>query len=248
MIKDAKQIETIRRAGKILAHTLSELQKASEPGATGTFLDDLAYTLIKKKGAEPAFKGFNSYPYTICLSINDEVVHGLPENKVLVTGDLVSIDCGVKLGGLNTDAAISFIVDENDSNKQEAKMINDAWKAFNAGLAKVRHGAHVGDVCAAIENVIRSGGYGLIRNLTGHGIGESLHEPPTIPNYGKAGTGPILKSGMIICIEPMITLGGSDIKTASDGWTILSKDGSRAAHVEHTILVTQNGAEILSKL
>lgn len=247
MIKDSKQIETMKKAGKILAYTLSELQKASKSGVTGTFLDDLAYTLIKEKGAEPAFKGFNDYPYTICLSINDEVVHGLPENKVLTTGDLVSIDCGVKINNLNTDAAISFIIGESP-NKRETKMIEDAWEAFNAGLAKVRHGAHVGDVCAAIEGVIRAGGYGLIKNLTGHGIGKSLHEPPTIPNYGKAGTGTILKAGMMICIEPMITLGSSEIKTASDGWTILSKDGSRAAHVEHTILVTKNGAEILSKI
>lgn len=245
MIKTPQQIESMRKAGKILAQTLTMLKQATKPGVEGSFLDDLARDFIKQNGAQPAFLGFNNYPYTICLSINNEVVHGLPKGKTIQSGDLVSIDCGVRLDNLNTDAAISFVVDAK-ADSPESKMIADAWQAFNAGVHQIKPGATVGDIGAAIQKVVEAGNYGLITNLTGHGIGERLHEEPQIPNYGKPGSGFILKQGMTICIEPMITLGGGEVKTDQDGWTISTKDGSKAAHVEHTILVTASGAEILT--
>lgn len=245
MIKTLEQIESMKKAGKILATTLEYLRNAIKPGIDGLALDKLAFDFIKNHNAEPAFLGFNNYQYSICLSLNNEVVHGLPKGKVIKSGDLVKIDCGVKLDNMNTDAAISFIIDDQ-KDSPESKMINDAWKAFYAGVAKIKDGTTIGDVGHAIETIISKNNYGLIMNLTGHGIGKSLHEPPSIPNYGKPNTGLRLKEGMTVCIEPMITLGKGSVITASDGWTIITKDGSKSAHVEHTILVTKNGSEILT--
>ncbi len=236
----------MRRAGQILAATLTELEAAIKPGVTGARLNQLAERSIRSQGGEPAFLGYDDYPATICFSVNDGLVHGLPTERSLQAGDLVGLDCGVRLDGWNVDAARTVSVGPADPADQ--RLVETAWRALEAGLDRVRAGVHLGDVQHAIEQVIAQAGFGLVRNLTGHGIGRDVHEAPSIPNFGTPGDGPILKAGMTICLEPMLTAGTGETAQSKDGWTIVSADGTRAAHVEETILVTKTGAEVLTRV
>ena len=244
--KAPHEIDQIRIASSILAKTLQIVAHAANPGVRGTELDDLARNTILKLGGEPGFLGFEDYPATICLSINKAVVHGIPTAKTLQAGDVVSIDIGVRVNGWNADAAITKLLDPIDPEDQ--RLLDTANASLAAGIAALKAGIHLGDVQAAIQQVIDTSGFGNVRSMTGHGIGKELHEPPAIPNYGKVGTGPILEEGMVICLEPMITRGNGKVVTAKDGWTIITADHTRSAHVEHTILVTKVGSAVLTKI
>lgn len=244
-VKSPEAIAVMRRAGKILARTLDVVGAAVSPGVTGLDLDAIAHKTIRQAGAEPAFLGYQDFPATICFSVNDGLVHGIPTAYNVQPGDVVKIDIGVRLGGYNVDAARTVLVAPVDPANRN--LVTTAQQALDTGIARVRNGAKLGDVQAAIQEVIEQQGYGLVRQLTGHGIGAELHEAPQIPNYGIAGNGPILRTGMTICIEPMLTTGSGEIQYADDGWTVVSADGSMSAHVEETILVTPEGAEVLTQ-
>ncbi len=243
--KQPEDIAAMRRAGAILATTLDTVVAAIEPGITGTTLDQLAQDTIVRLGGEPGFLGFNGYPATICLSRNNQVVHGIPDDQPLERGDVVSVDIGVRYQGWNADAARTVVLAPADT--EDSRLTTVAEQALAAGIAAVRDGVRLGDVQAAIQAVIDRSGFGNVTSLTGHGIGRNLHEPPSIPNAGRVGTGPVLEAGMAICLEPMITRGTDEVETAADGWTISTADGSRAAHSEDTLLVTAHGCDILTR-
>jgi len=244
LVKSPKAIKWMRQAGQMLGRTLQVVSAATKPGVTGDELDELARATIVSLGGEPGFTGFEGFPATICLSINDAIVHGLPAGQVIKSGDIVGIDVGVRLKGWNTDAAVTVAVDPVDPMDQA--LIDATYDSLLAGIRTVKPGAYLGDVQAAIQQIITDRGYGLVRSLTGHGIGRSLHEPPGIPNYGQRGTGIFLEPGMTFCLEPMLTIGSGDVRTSDDDWTIVTKEGGTGAHKEHTILVTESGCDVLS--
>ncbi len=244
LIKSESAIADLRHAGRIWAATMDVLRAAVVPGVTGVHIDTLARETIHKHGGKPAFLGFNEYQFSICWSVNDVVVHGLPNRTPLSPGDVVSIDLGVTYNGWHVDAAITQILEP--AAPEDTRMVSVANQALDAGIAAIRDGVRLGDVQAAIQQTIDQAGYGNVTSLTGHGIGRDLHEPPSIPNVGAPNTGITLRAGMVICLEPMITQGSGKVVTDRDGWTIRTADHSRAAHVEHTILITQTGAEILT--
>jgi len=244
-IKTQAEIEVMRRSGKILANLLQELKKAAKPGVTTKQLDAQAQKICKETGTEPTFLGYRGYPAALCTSVNNEVVHTIPNDRPLEDGDLLSIDCGVTLEGLITDSAISFIVGEKE-NPEATKLIKVAKKALQAGIDQARPGRKIGDIGNAIQTVVHNAGYHIVRELTGHGVGHKLHEPPIINNFGKKGTGPAMKPGMTFAIEPIIAAGTRHTKTLDDKWTIITQDDSLAIQVEHTILITSQGNEILT--
>jgi len=252
LIKTQEQINTLREGGERHARILQELSSMVVPGVTAKELDDHARALIAANGDTAAFLGYKPhgatepYPAALIVSINDEVVHGIPKaDTVIQDGDIVSLDLGIWHNKTITDAAITVIA--GTANKKDMDMIATAQRALQAGIAQVKPGNHIGDISAAIEAAIGNQ-YGIIREYSGHGVGINIHEDPYVPNYGTKGTGPILKSGMVIAIEPMITLGGDEVYVDADGYTVKTKDGSRAAHVEHTVLVTEKGCEVLTSL
>lgn len=252
IIKDEKQIEILREGGKRLASVLRIVAGFVKPGITTAELDKIASEEIKKMGDEPAFLNYRPegatkpYPATLCVSVNNEIVHGVPnKNRILKEGDIVSIDLGVKHKGLFTDHAVTVPVGE--VSKEAHSLMHVAEEALYAGIEMAKNGHTVGDISYAIESVVRSHGYGIVRELAGHGVGVKIHEDPYVPNYGKPGTGEKLRPGMVIAIEPMITLGRHQIVTEDDDWTISTADNSLAAHFEHTVLITENDAEILTK-
>ncbi|MBI4185562.1 type I methionyl aminopeptidase [Candidatus Berkelbacteria bacterium] len=245
-IKSAKAIAATRQAGQILAEFLEKVTAQVKPGATGIALDQFAENFIRDHGAEPAFKGFLNFPHTLCVSINDGMVHGIPNRVEIKPGDVVKIDAGVKVRGWNTDAARTILVPPVNPISQV--LVNVTQTALDAGISHVRDGTRLGTVQSAIQAVIEGAGLGLTKTLSGHGIGRSVHEPPTIPNYGKVETGELLQAGMVICLEPMVTLGnGQVVLDKSDGWTYRSVDHTITAHIEDTILVTRDGADVLSR-
>jgi methionyl aminopeptidase len=246
-IKTDAEIKIMREGGKILATILKETSQAIVAGMTTKDVSKIASQSLKKLGGEPAFLGYGGFPDIICVSVNDEVVHGIPGNKIIKDGDIVSLDFGVKYLGMVTDAACSLIVG-GESSALKDKIISVTERSLYAGISVVKAGAHVGDIGASVQSVLESEGLGVVRDLIGHGVGHALHESPNVPNYGVAGTGPILRAGMTIAIEPMSTLGSYKIYTADDGWTVCTLDGSLSAHFEHTILVTNSGSDILTKL
>lgn len=250
IIKTEEQIEKLREGGAILARVLKEVAKAVKPGVSTGELDDLAYKLIKEAGGEPAFLGYKPeghsepYPASLCTSVNTEIVHGIPdENEILKEGDIVSIDLGLKYKGMFTDHAMTVPV--GNISKDLQKLLQDTREAMHVGIEAARGGNTVGDIGHAIEQFVNKR-YGIVRDLSGHGVGVEIHEDPFVPNYGKAGKGEKLVPGMVIAIEPMLTLGGEDIVVAGDGYTIRTQDGSKNAHFEHTILITEGEAEILT--
>ncbi len=245
-IKSKEEIEIMRHGGHILAAVLKEARDYTKPGITTGDIDRLVGRLCLKYGIKPAFRGYQDFPANICISLNDEIVHGLPSDKRIIhEGDLASLDFGVLYKGFNTDAAITFGVGK--INTTQAKLIEVAKKSFFTGMKKVRAGTHLGDVSEAIQKYIEKEGFAVIRNLAGHGIGREIHESPVIPNFGRKGTGEILKEGMVLAIEPMITEKGFELRLNSDGWTYTTADGGLSAHFEHTITVTKRGYDILTQ-
>ncbi len=243
-IKNKDEINLMAEAGRIVKDTLFLLEENIEPGISTIELDSIAEKYIISQGAEPGFKGLYGYPSTICISIEDEVVHGLPGNTKLEEGQIVGIDVGSIYKGFYGDHAKSFPVGNiSDEKKKLLKITNEC---LMKGIEKACDGNRVGDIGNAIQNYAEDNGYGVVRELVGHGIGAKLHEEPQIPNYGLTGTGPLIKEGMCFAIEPMINMGSKDVYTKKDGWTICTKDGKPSAHFEHTIAVTDNGPEILT--
>ncbi len=245
--KTETEIQAMREAGKILAAVLEKIRREVKAGMTPKEVSALAAAETARLGGTPSFRGFEGYPDIICISTNNEVQHSIPSDRPFKNGDVVNFDYGVTVRGMVTDAGISVCIGGNPS-KDDRRLLEGTEQALYAGLAVVRDSARVGDISAAIEAVLREHKLGIVRELVGHGVGHALHEAPEIPNYGRAGTGPALKAGMTIAIEPITTLGGHRIFQAHDGWTLLTVDGSKSAQFEHTVLVTDDGCEILTQL
>lgn len=244
-VKTEQEIADITVSGRMLATVLDVLEKQVQPGMTTKELAMLAASELKKLGGKPAFLGFGGFPDVICISRNAQVVHGLPNDDVIEDDDLLSLDFGVDYNGMKTDAARTFIVG-GEGTGEKRKLIKGTKEALEAGINVLHDGVRVGDIGEAVEKVMVRYGFGIVRDLVGHGVGHEVHEDPQIPNYGIAGTGETLKEGMTICIEPMTTLGGDDVVLDKDGWTISTKDGSLSAHFEHTILITKDSATVIS--
>ncbi len=244
-IKTPAEVERMRRASKIVARTLDLLKKEIKPGATTAALNSVAESEIRGHGAIPAFLGYRGYPAALCVSINEEVVHGIPSDKrMLQAGDLVSLDLGAVYGGFYGDAAVTVAVEAVSPERLRLMEVTEASLA--CALGAVRNGARLGDVSHAVESFVAKQGMSVVREFTGHGIGRRLHEEPSIPNYGKPGSGITLKTGMALAIEPMICLGRPEVIIKNDAWTAVTADGSCAAHFEHTVVVTESGCEILT--
>ncbi len=243
-IKSEREIELLRIAGNIVHETRMYLIPFIKEGITTKELDTLAEDFIRSKGATPSFKGYGDYPASICTSINEEVVHGIPSKRKLRNGDIISIDIGACYKGYHGDSAWTFAVGEISPKKRE--LMEHTKESLFAGLKEVKPGNRIGDIGHAIEEVAKKYHLGVVRELVGHGVGTSVHEEPDVPNYGKAGTGPVLKEGMVLAIEPMLTLGRRDVCILDDDWTIETVDNSPAAHYEHTVVVTKDGVEILT--
>ncbi len=231
----------------MLAQVLQSLKSTVRAGMTPQEMAQQAKDELQKLGGTPAFLGFENYPDVICISVNNEVQHAIPSKRPFENGDIVNFDFGVRHKGMITDGGLSVCVG-NRPSKDQKRLLQGTEEALYAAIDIIKPGVRVGDISAAIERVLRSYGLGIVKDLVGHGVGHELHEEPNIPNYGKAGTGVELRAGMTIAIEPITTLGGSDIFTAHDGWTLLTSDGSISAQFEHTVLVTESGSEILTKL
>lgn len=245
--KTEAEIEAMRESGRMLATVLQVLKDTCTAGTTPKDMSAIAKKELQALGGEPAFLGFYGYPDVICISVNEQVQHSIPSDRPFEAGDVVNFDFGVRYKGMVTDAGISLAVD-NKTTSDTARLLKGTEKALEQGIQTVRAGARIGDISAAIERVLRTHRLGIVRELVGHGVGHELHEDPEIANYGRAGTGPALKAGMTIALEPITTLGNPAIVQASDGWTLSTRDGSWSAQFEHTILVTPAGAEILTKL
>jgi methionyl aminopeptidase len=246
-IKSSSEAEAMRQGGQILAQVLAELKEATMPGTKRSELDNLARRLCLKYHVKPSFLGYGGYPSAVCVSLNNEVVHGIPTDDIISEGDLVSLDMGVEYAGFHTDSALSFVCGEVQDDHAN-RLIKATEHSFYSGVDLIKNGVHLGDVSAKIQETAESYGYGIVRALVGHGIGENIHEDPHVPNYGTPGTGPILKTGTVIAIEPMLTESGEiHVDLEDDGWTYVTHDGSRAAHFEHTVLVTDEGYEILTQ-
>ena len=243
--KSSKEIESLKKSNQIVAVILKELKKAAQPGVTTLELDQLAERLIKKNNCIPAFKGYKNYPATLCISVNEEIVHGIPGPRKLKEGDIVSLDMGVKWDGFYGDAAITVPVGEIDLQSQN--LIRVTEEALYKGIEKAQVGNRLSDISHAVQEWVEKHGFSVVRDFVGHGIGKALHEEPQIPNFGKPGFGPRLREGMVLALEPMVNAGSYEIKILSDGWTAVTMDGSRSAHFEHSIAIATDGPLILSK-
>ncbi len=243
-LKSSREIEIMRRSGKITSAVLTSLMKAVRPGMTTGELDRLAEQGIRERGGIPTFKGYNGFPGSVCASIDDEVVHGIPGSRVLRDGDLLSIDIGTTLDGYVSDSAATVAVGSISESAQ--RLLDVTQECLMLGIAQMEPGKHVGDIGAAVQEHAERHGYGVVRELVGHGVGRAMHEEPQVPNYGRAGTGMELRPGLVLAVEPMITQGNPKIKILKDDWTVVTADGKLAAHFEHTIAVTENGPRILT--
>lgn len=234
----------MRQSGKVTRRTLEKLGESVVPGVTTGEIDELAGELIAAAGGRSAFKGYQGFPGNICISINEEVVHGIGGPRRIAYGDLVKIDMGIVLDGWLGDTAMTFVVGAIDARQQQ--LLDATLEALDAGIAQARPGNRVGDISAAIQTVIVAHGFGIVKEFVGHGLGRKLHEEPQVPNYGRPRSGPKLKAGMVLAIEPMVTIGRPDIRVLDDGWTVVTADRSRSAHFEHTVLITDKEPEILT--
>jgi len=246
-IKSEREITIMREAGRILALTRQMLEPHIKPGITTAKLDKLAREFIFSQGAEPSFLDYNDFPASICSSVNEVVVHGIPSKKtVLKKGDIITIDLGVYYQGYHADSAYTYPVGE--VSKEIKQLLDVTEKSLYEGLKEAKPGNHLSNISHKIEEYIKPYGYGIVEDFTGHGIGKTLHEDPYVPNFGKPNQGPILKEGMTICVEPMVNLGTKDVKVLRDNWTTVTLDRKASAHFEHTIVITKDGYEILTKL
>ena len=243
--KSPDELALMRRAATILIDTLDRLEDALRPGITTGELDAIAEESITNAGARPSFKGYRGFPASICASPNDVIVHGIPGARRLESGDIISVDVGVLYAGFHADSAWTFPVGE--IAPEVRALLKVTRDSLDAAVAKCRPGNRVGDIGAAVEDVCNAAGYGLVREYVGHGVGRSLHEEPQIPNYGPPGRRELLSPGMTLAIEPMINLGGAETKVLDDGWTVVTADGSRSAHFEHTVAITPEGHEVLTE-
>jgi methionyl aminopeptidase len=244
--RSQSEIEKLRQVNQLVARILAELRQLAAPGVTTQDLDEVAETRVREAGAEPAFKGYHGYPATVCASINEQVVHGIPSKQRLVEGDILSIDMGAKLEGFYGDSAVTVPVGQVAGPAAELLRITE--EALFHGIEVVKPGARVSDIGAAVQQHVEAHGFSVVREFVGHGIGTSLHEEPQIANYGPAGRGPRLTEGMVLAIEPMVNVGKAAVKVLADGWTAVTRDGSLSAHFEHTVVVTHEGCEILTLL
>jgi methionyl aminopeptidase len=243
-IKSPKEIDAMRRAGSIVGATLAILRSSVEPGLTTKDLDNIAYKEIIRHGGKPTFKGYRGFPASICTSVNEEIVHGIPGKRVLKEGDIIKMDVGATIDGFIGDAAISVAVGEV---AEEAIELMDATRlSLEEGIKAAVPGNRIGDIGAAVQQYGESKGYGVVREFVGHGVGRFLHEDPQVPNYGRPGLGPLLRAGMCIAIEPMLNLGDWHTRILDDQWTVVTADGKISSHFEHTIAITENGPEIMT--
>jgi len=245
-IKTPEEIKIMKEAGRILATVLSEIAKKAAPGITTLELDRAAEALILSHGAKPAFKGYDGFPYSLCASVNDNIVHGLPSGDVLKDGDIIGLDLGVLYQGYYSDMAVTVAVGK--ISFEAKRLIDVTKKSLRLGIKKAKVGNTIGDIGNTIQRFAETQGFGVVRELCGHGIGKGLHEEPKVPNFGKRGGGEKLVEGMVICIEPMVTTGDYNLKKSADGYGFATKDGGLSAHFEHTIAITKKGSIILTEI
>jgi len=244
-LKTPREFEIMRKAGKIVAKLWKEIEQEVKPGVTTAKLDAIAEDFIRSHGAEPAFKGYYGFTGTICASVNDEVVHGIPGKRVLEEGDIIGIDTGTKLQGYYSDSARTFAVGRINATKR--KLIDAARESLDKGIAEAVIGRRIGDISCAVQKCVEGHGFDVVRQYVGHGIGTQLHEEPQVPNFGKSGIGPAIEVGMALAIEPMVNAGSHKVFLCEDGWTVRTTDGKPSSHFEDTILVTENGTEIATR-
>ena len=243
-IKTNEEVELLRESNMLVSRTLAEVASLIRPGISTLSLDKVAETFILDNGGQPAFKGYNGFPNTLCTSVNDEVVHGIPSAYILKEGDIVSVDCGVLMNGFYGDSAYTFAVGEID--KEVRRLLDFTKASLEEGVKEAIAGNRVGDISFAVQSKAESGGYSVVRELVGHGLGTRLHEAPEVPNYGKRGTGAKMSRGLVICIEPMINMGLKDTVQMKDGWTIKTADGKPSAHFEYAVAVDKEKADVLT--
>lgn len=244
--KSKKEIEKMRAAGQLVGLVLRELREMVEPGVTTIEIDRTAEQMIRDAGALPTFKGYNGFPYSICASVNEQVVHGFPSDYKLQDGDIFSIDCGATLGGFVGDTAITVPVGHVSDSWLDLVRVTE--ECLDRAIEECRPGKHLGDIGAAVQQHAEGHGYSVVRDYVGHGIGRKMHEDPQIPNYGKPGQGPKIKAGYVFAVEPMVNLGTHFTKVLKDGWTVVTLDGKPSAHAEHTIAITEEGPEVLTRV
>jgi methionyl aminopeptidase len=242
--RSAAEIERLARVNALVARVLSELMSAAGPGVTTRQLDELAERRIREAGAEPAFKGYHGYPSTICASVNEQVIHGIPNDRPLGEGDILSIDLGARLDGFYGDSAVTVPIGRVSTEAERLLAVTQA--SLERAIGVVKAGARVHDIGAAVQQYVEANGFSVVREFVGHGIGTSLHEEPQIPNYGTPGRGSRLAEGMVLAIEPMVNAGKAAVKVLADGWTAVTRDGSLSAHFEHTVVVTEDGCRVLT--
>ena len=249
-LKSAREIEILRRANVIVAEILQELKRRAAPGVSTLELDELAEELTYKKKAQPAFKGYamagRVYPRTLCVSINDEIVHGIPSERVLRDGDIVGLDFGVIYEGYYGDSAVTVGIGK--VSEEASRLMRVTEEALYRGIEQLHEGKRLGDFAWAIQSIVEGAGFSVVRAFVGHGIGRKLHEEPPVPNYGEPDRGLRLREGMVLAIEPMVNAGGYEVAMKEDGWTAVTKDGSLSAHFEHSVAITMNGPDILSRV
>ncbi|MBP6915306.1 MAG: type I methionyl aminopeptidase [Smithellaceae bacterium] len=246
ILKLPEEIEKARASNKIVAEILNKIKEKVKPGIKTKDLNKLAEEIADKRGARPAFKGYRGFPYALCTSVNEEVVHGMPSDRVLVEGDIIGLDFGIYYKGFFGDAAVTLPVGKISHNA--ARLIEATKKSLHEGIAQARTGNRLGAISAAVQNTVEASGFSVVRDYVGHGIGKNLHEDPQIPNFGKKDRGIELKSGMILAIEPMVNEKDYKVKVLQDGWTVVTVDGGLSAHFEHTVAITDDGPYILSEI
>ncbi|MBI5399828.1 type I methionyl aminopeptidase [Candidatus Saganbacteria bacterium] len=244
-LKSLAEVAVIRQACQIVARALEEMARQVKPGVTTGDLDNFAEKLIREAGAEPVFIGYRGYRHATCISVNEEIVHGIPGSRVLQEGDIVSLDVGSRYHGYCGDTAATVAVGK--INAKAARLLRTTKEALRAAIRQAQPGKHLGDISAAIQRVAEAKGYSVVRELYGHGVGVELHEDPLVPNFGRIGEGPLLKAGMVLAVEPMLNVGTWRIKTLNDGWTVVTTDRQLSCHFEHTIFINESGPEILTK-
>ena len=245
ILKSPQEIEKMRRAGRVVAGTIEAVLAAVRPGAATRDLDAVAEKVIRDRGAVPSFKGYRGFPASICVSVNEQVVHGIPGDRRLADGDVLSLDFGAIWEGYHADSAVTVFVGEPPSAEAE-KLVRVTEESLEAGISEIRPGKRLPDIGSAVQQVVEGAGFSVVREYVGHGIGRDLHEDPQIPNYGPPGRGPEMKPGLVVAVEPMVNMGDWPTRVLKDKWTVVTADGSLSAHFEHTIAVTEHGPEVLT--